>query len=377
MVVGLNESIGSATAEIACLTSTILPLGSFPSLACLYLLALLTTSTLMTVLPTEIYELIFAYACMDGGSAGSSLSLVSRQMAAISRPWRYQSVMLIGSSTILLFSEIVARHSQRNGKIPIRHLYIADHTDDEMPYFDVQRANSADVWRRSRYWLERTGIAHPPGKLSSRIGQLSHIYLRLFTRMDYIKCVNAAVVDVLTACAPTLWTLTINIYVPPLFKLVPMPLPVLDSLAIITAWSPMANHRFNKTPQSLELHPMPRLQQLDVLCIESIPWLPNLIDILPIVAPSLVDVRLGADAVLNTSTSLIQHFKSLPLPESIERVELYHSYVGSEETAISERQDDSIFYIIRKSSWYSNYFDMCRRPRGTSRRWLRSISTDR
>ncbi|KDQ64077.1 hypothetical protein JAAARDRAFT_187454 [Jaapia argillacea MUCL 33604] len=51
--------------------------------------------------PVEIWKAIFAFACLDGGTTGFSLALVSTYIAKVSREVRYQSVSINGHSQLL------------------------------------------------------------------------------------------------------------------------------------------------------------------------------------------------------------------------------------------------------------------------------------
>ena len=64
---------------------------------------------LQTLLPLEIWRLIFSLACTDDGSTGRSLSLVSTYFREISAPFKYQSIAITHWSQIIAFSQIFCK----------------------------------------------------------------------------------------------------------------------------------------------------------------------------------------------------------------------------------------------------------------------------
>ena len=62
-----------------------------------------------SVFPVEIWHLIFALACIDDGSTGRSLSLVSTHFNEISAPFKYQSIAITHWSQIIAFSQIFCK----------------------------------------------------------------------------------------------------------------------------------------------------------------------------------------------------------------------------------------------------------------------------
>jgi hypothetical protein len=58
----------------------------------------------MESIPPEILALIFSYACTDDGYTGRSLSLVSRYISDVSKPYKLQSVAVRGMWQVLEFA---------------------------------------------------------------------------------------------------------------------------------------------------------------------------------------------------------------------------------------------------------------------------------
>ena len=61
------------------------------------------------VFPVEIWRLIFSFACIDDGSTGRSLSLVSTRFREISAPFKYQSIAITHWSQIIAFSQFFCK----------------------------------------------------------------------------------------------------------------------------------------------------------------------------------------------------------------------------------------------------------------------------
>lgn len=58
--------------------------------------------------PAEVWGKIFELCCNDGGQTGRSLTLVSRYIYAVSKPYQYYSVTLAGKCSIAKFAEMLA-----------------------------------------------------------------------------------------------------------------------------------------------------------------------------------------------------------------------------------------------------------------------------
>lgn len=57
--------------------------------------------------PAEIWSQIYAFACVDDGRTGRTLSLVSKYTRETSKPYKLQSVSVIGYNQLLAFAELV------------------------------------------------------------------------------------------------------------------------------------------------------------------------------------------------------------------------------------------------------------------------------
>ena len=75
----------------------------------------------MDSLPAELWLDILARACTDGGYTGCSLSLVSHSMRAMARPFRHQSISLVGPRQVQAFVELAVSTRPTN----IRHLFLS------------------------------------------------------------------------------------------------------------------------------------------------------------------------------------------------------------------------------------------------------------
>ena len=72
--------------------------------------------------PVEIVHRIAAFACVDGGFTGCSLSIVSHYMRNATQKVRYQSIALRGEERILQF---VALLRPGENKLAVKHLYLS------------------------------------------------------------------------------------------------------------------------------------------------------------------------------------------------------------------------------------------------------------
>ena len=61
------------------------------------------------IFPLEIWHIIFSLACIDDGSTGRSLSLVSTHFREISAPFKYQSIAITHWSQIIAFSQFFCK----------------------------------------------------------------------------------------------------------------------------------------------------------------------------------------------------------------------------------------------------------------------------
>lgn len=78
--------------------------------------------------PPEVCAQIYAFACCDDGRTGRALSLVSRLTNEISRPFKLQSVSVIGHNQLYAFADLVEctpDHLRR-----IRYIFVSAHPRD-------------------------------------------------------------------------------------------------------------------------------------------------------------------------------------------------------------------------------------------------------
>lgn len=74
--------------------------------------------------PPEICEIIFAYACADGGHTGRSLALVSRSIYEVSLPTKLHSVSLHNTRQATAFADVLERSPNHLRRV--HHLFIAN-----------------------------------------------------------------------------------------------------------------------------------------------------------------------------------------------------------------------------------------------------------
>lgn len=99
--------------------------------------------------PIEVWERIAALSSTDGGSIGSSLSLVSHTMRTIVRPYRYHSVGLTSHNSLLAFAQVLKELTHSPS---IFHIFVSlaskRHNDQDLvPSFDFILSVSAATLR--------------------------------------------------------------------------------------------------------------------------------------------------------------------------------------------------------------------------------------
>ena len=72
-----------------------------------YLIHTLHFSLQMDRCPAEICSEIYAFACVDDGRTGRALSLVSKYTRETSKPYKLQSISVIGYNQLLAFADLV------------------------------------------------------------------------------------------------------------------------------------------------------------------------------------------------------------------------------------------------------------------------------
>ncbi|KAJ3561801.1 hypothetical protein NP233_g9976 [Leucocoprinus birnbaumii] len=77
--------------------------------------------------PAEIWSKIFELSCTDGGQTGRSLALVSHYIHAVSKPYQYQSIALVGPHAIEHFGKTIANDPQRRR---VKYLFVSTFKPD-------------------------------------------------------------------------------------------------------------------------------------------------------------------------------------------------------------------------------------------------------
>ena len=97
----------------------------------------------MDTVPIEIWHDIFAFACIDDGYTGRSLSLVSTYFHDISAPFKYQSLVITHWTQIIAFSSIFCRLPASQKKI--KYLFVLH----PYPFLDTRGHRITDKDRTS------------------------------------------------------------------------------------------------------------------------------------------------------------------------------------------------------------------------------------
>ncbi|KAJ7162047.1 hypothetical protein C8R46DRAFT_1193852 [Mycena filopes] len=71
----------------------------------------------VNVIPPEIWNHIFSFACTDDGSTGRALSAVSRAIHILSQPSKYQSLCVLGPKQIVKLFEVLSALSAEARKV--------------------------------------------------------------------------------------------------------------------------------------------------------------------------------------------------------------------------------------------------------------------
>ncbi|KDQ64076.1 hypothetical protein JAAARDRAFT_166035, partial [Jaapia argillacea MUCL 33604] len=165
------------------------------------------SATALQCFPAEIWKAIFAFACLDDGTTGCSLALVSTYIAEVSREVRYQSVSINGYSQLLdLISTLeqvppVARR--------VRHLFVGEKFD---PTCAIRATFPAVMCSRTRIEL-----SCPSVKLSAEFhNTVAHLLSLVSSTLETLTLI-------ILPCDPTPFSIS--------------PLPSLTELSIYGGWT--------------------------------------------------------------------------------------------------------------------------------------------
>jgi hypothetical protein len=137
----------------------------------------------MESIPPEILSLIFSYACTDDGYTGRSLSLVSRYISDVSKPYKLQSVAVRGMWQVLEFACSLKEGSgvgDEKGEWKgsgVRHLFLS---------FDKAYDFGGTAWlkRMGPRVKETTATVADTNLLSSMSNTLRFLYRYLFLTLE-------------------------------------------------------------------------------------------------------------------------------------------------------------------------------------------------
>ncbi|KDQ63975.1 hypothetical protein JAAARDRAFT_214404, partial [Jaapia argillacea MUCL 33604] len=169
--------------------------------------------------PQEIWQHIFALACLDDGTTGRSLSLVSRYIRLVSHPLRYQSIAVHGLRQLISLASILDANMTTLQPFRVRHLFVAQDGGFQI------RSSAASIDRpRSIIRRVRDMISPRPAPETSFVSPRQYPNFR------------NTLLRVLANVTETLETLTISI--PPGFEMSfpPSPLTLLRELTLYGHW---------------------------------------------------------------------------------------------------------------------------------------------
>ena len=139
----------------------------------------------MDTLPLELHSQIFELVCLDDGSTGRSLSLVSRYVHNVAEPFAYQSLRVAGLSSITELLNRLKRTTERRRRT--RRLFLSDWTrkqaqqeivpdDDER--FDLERDKIIELLDLVAPFLESLAFtASCPYNSAQLLGHLFSLHL--------------------------------------------------------------------------------------------------------------------------------------------------------------------------------------------------------
>ncbi|KDQ63976.1 hypothetical protein JAAARDRAFT_52031 [Jaapia argillacea MUCL 33604] len=193
--------------------------------------------------PREIWEQIFSFACLDGGSTGRSLSLVSKYIRDISQCVRYQSITVDGVSRLLALASLL--ESIPSGSRRVRHLLVSQTPKPPTPIYtlgiELRKPSLASRLRDS--FLRRKPEPSKP--------------TRSFISLENSPSLCDVLLRVLNAISHTIETLVIVVAAGTHIAL-PSPLPALRELTIYGGW----NLGFPLVPEPGPGCTFPRLRRL-------------------------------------------------------------------------------------------------------------------
>jgi hypothetical protein len=81
----------------------------------------------MDRIPYELLAMVFSLACLDDGTMGRSLSLVSKYIHQVSKPVKFQSIALRGHHQILAFRTLLCATPERYRNVCHLFAYALNH----------------------------------------------------------------------------------------------------------------------------------------------------------------------------------------------------------------------------------------------------------
>jgi hypothetical protein len=272
-------------------------------------------------LPTELWEKIFSFACLDDGSTGRSLSLVSRYVCQTSRPFKYQSLAIRSLLQAESLPRVLTQYSPNRQSV--LNLFFLCDPKEMFPDLKQAKPAPSSILRRINSLIFRP---EQPRQTKSQFERLIRSRAKREKHISPIileKLMAVAINRILIVVASTLRTLSISICSPVSFiSFVGCPtLPVLQELTIA-----YGNGRSGSIPGSLleSFEPMPSLRRLNLHRFYPSLDAPDLIRHISRLSPEvefimLPWVRAGWKEYWD-STSDLQH---LPWPSSLTRTKIY------------------------------------------------------
>lgn len=329
----------------------------------------------MDLCPTEIWQNVFKFACLDSGLTGRSLSLVSKYFNQASKPFIFQSIYLKNIDQIVAFAAILDR-TYFNLQ-PVRHLYISTYNQElEEEASDIKKMKEEI----------HTGVRYIPEPLDEdwdrRRKELASKFSSRRRRVEKMEAAfSQAIPLIFRSIAPCLKTL--HMLLPNLgsiFDVLVTPLLQLEELTVLgQSFDCTQSLRLHLTFPNLRyvhLHPLNPTDAQHREIFECVTDLPPSISHLRVSGVSIDSVDHHANCEPRPTQSVIIESLSNPKANSKwipQHFGQYHS-LDHAITHITERRDDVRVISLAEVDGTSNMVSLALQ---TEQQWLDRIGGGR
>lgn len=219
------------------------------------------------LVPTELWQKIFTIACLDDGSTGRSLSLVSRYVRETSKPFKFQSLAIRNLRQAEALPHALKQRAPNQQ--PVNHLFVLCDLEKMHPCGNTEQEKvaSSSSLRRFTSMLSRLSPKHKPPRTEQSPFEIIlselHKVQKPVSPVMLETLMAVAVCCILVAISPTLRTLSISISsAESFFSLYgSSALPVLEELTIAYG---NGSSMFPPARLLASLQPLPSLRRLNL-----------------------------------------------------------------------------------------------------------------